>query len=77
MSFISYMFTTFLSERKMHDSAILACSGLLNDLEQFAYCDGRPMCVCTVIQHTLYMYISRHHIETWSAVFQCRTLINQ
>ena len=45
MSFPSYIFTTFISEGKMHDSAMLARSGLLDDLEQFAYCDGTPMCV--------------------------------
>ena len=45
MSFPSYIFTTFISEGKMHDSAMLARSGLPDDLEQFAYCDGTPMCV--------------------------------
>lgn len=41
----SYTFTIFISEGKMHDSAMLAHSGLLNDLEPYAFCHGMPMCV--------------------------------
>ena len=46
MSFLILTHLPFLiSEGKMHDSAMLAHSGLLNDLEQYAFCHGMPMCV--------------------------------
>ena len=38
-------FPLLISEGEMHDSAMLAHSGLLNDLEQYAFCHGMPMCV--------------------------------
>ena len=44
MSFLILTHLPFLiSEGKMHDS-MLAHSGLLNDLEQYAFCHGMPMC---------------------------------
>lgn len=32
-------------EGKRHDAAMLVDSGLLNDLEQYAFSDGQPMCL--------------------------------